>query len=191
MNNLSSYEEAVAVRRGAALMPQTLMAFVGASGLSVKIVCRGALLGGGDNLPEGDEAVSHFHLNLYEKARLAYNAQLGVTIDKLEPRLERTCYMSSDADLVYNPSAIPFYTDSSDLAEALKPLQPKGSEPEDIVPGRSRYHSMRPVGAFFFFIAFPFSVPPCGFVPHPLSALNRKGLLACCLTQNDVPETYW
>ncbi|MBR1448614.1 MAG: hypothetical protein IJ588_07720 [Prevotella sp.] len=143
VNNLSSYEEAVAVRRGAALMPQTLMAFVGASGLSVKIVCRGALLGGGDNLPEGDEAVSHFHLNLYEKARLAYNAQLGVTIDKLEPRLERTCYMSSDADLVYNPSAIPFYTDSSDLAEALKPLQPKGSEPEDIVPGRSRYHSMR------------------------------------------------
>ena len=143
VNNLSSYEEAVAVRRGAALMPQTLMAFVGASGLSVKIVCRGALLGGSDDLPTDDEAVGRFHLNLYEKARLAYNAQLGVTIDKLEPRLDRTCYMSSDADLVYNPSAIPFYTDSSDLAEALKPLQPKVTETEDIVPGRNRYHSMR------------------------------------------------
>ena len=44
VNNLSSYEEAVAVRQGASLMPQTLLAFVGASGLSVKIVCRGEML---------------------------------------------------------------------------------------------------------------------------------------------------
>jgi len=142
VNNLSSYEEAVAVRRGAALMPQTLLAFVGASGLSVKMVCRGALPGG-DELPAGDEAVKRFHLNLYEKARLAYNAQLGVTIDKLEPRLDRACYLSIDNNMVYNPTAIPFYTDASDLTEALKPLLPKGPQPEDIVPGRSRYHSMR------------------------------------------------
>ena len=39
VNNLTSYDEAEAVRRGAGEMPQTLMAFVGADGLSVKIVC--------------------------------------------------------------------------------------------------------------------------------------------------------
>ena len=43
VNNLTSYDEAVAIRKGAGLMPQTLLAFVGASGLSVKIVCRGEL----------------------------------------------------------------------------------------------------------------------------------------------------
>ncbi len=141
VNNLTSYDEAVAIRQGAGLMPQTLLAYVGASGLSVKIVCCGELFEGG--LPHEDEAVSRFHLNLYEKARLAYNAQLGVTIDKLEPRLDRTCYLSSDADLVYNPTALPFYTDCSELAQAMKPLQPKTEQQDEIVPGRSRYQSMR------------------------------------------------
>ena len=44
VNNLTGYDEAEAVRRGAGEMPQTLMAFVGADGMSVKIVCRGELL---------------------------------------------------------------------------------------------------------------------------------------------------
>ncbi|MBQ7717115.1 MAG: hypothetical protein IJT55_06370, partial [Prevotella sp.] len=38
VNNLTSYDEAVAIRQGAAMMPQTLLTFVGASGRSVKIV---------------------------------------------------------------------------------------------------------------------------------------------------------
>ena len=143
VNNLTSYDEAVAVRKGAALMPQTLLAFVGASGLSVKIVCRGELFEGrGAVLPSEPDDIRQFHLNLYEKARLTYNAQLGVTIDKMEPDLERTCYLSHDADLVYNPMSVPFYTDTSSLENALKPLNPKDDQPDEIVPGRSRYHSM-------------------------------------------------
>ena len=55
------------------MMPQTLLAFIGASGRSVKIVCRGELFGGG--LPvEEEEDIKRFHLNLYEKARMVYNA---------------------------------------------------------------------------------------------------------------------
>ena len=140
VNNLVSYDEAVAIRQGAALMPQTLLAFVGASGRSVKIVCRGELFGGG--LPETDDDIKRFHLNLYEKARLVYNAQLGVTIDKLEPHLERTCYLGADSGLFYNPSAQPFYTDTTNVEQALKPIQPKDELPVEIVPGRNRYHSM-------------------------------------------------
>ena len=154
VNNLTSYDEAVAIRKGAGLMPQTLLAFVGASGLSVKIVCRGEMLQirpprpedtpptQEGSLPVEPEEIKQFHLNLYEKARLTYNVQLGVTIDKMEPDLERTCYLSHDADLVYNPTAVPFYTDTSALEHALKPLKPKDDMPEEIVPGRSRYHSM-------------------------------------------------
>ena len=47
VNNLTSHDEAVAIRQGAAIMPQTLLTFIGASGRSVKIVCRGELFGGG------------------------------------------------------------------------------------------------------------------------------------------------
>ena len=141
VNNLTNHDEAVAIRQGAALMPQTRLAFVGASGRSVKIVCRGELFGGG--LPTEEDEIRRFHLNLYEKARLAYNGQLGVTIDKLMPSLERTCYLSVDAQLVDNPSAIPFYTDASELEQALKPLKPRTELTDEIVPGRSRYHSMR------------------------------------------------
>ena len=137
VNNLTNHDEAVAIRQGATMMPQTLLAFIGASGRSVKIVCRGELFGGG--LPVEEEDIKRFHLNLYEKARMVYNAQLGVTIDKLEPHLERTCYLGSDPDLYYDPMAQPFYTDSSDLEQALKPIQPKDSMPDDIVPGRNRY----------------------------------------------------
>ena len=141
VNNLTSYDEAVAIRQGAAMMPQTLLAFVGASGRSVKIVCRGELFGGG--LPTTEEDIRKFHLNLYEKARLVYNAQLGVTIDKLEPHLDRTCYLSDDVQLVYHPDAQPFYTDMSDLQEALKPILPKSRVEDDLVPGLDRYQSMR------------------------------------------------
>ncbi len=137
VNNLTNHDEAVSIRQGAAMMPQTLLAFVGASGRSVKIVCRGELFGGG--LPEGDDDIRRFHLNLYEKARMVYNAQLGVTIDKLEPRLERTCYLGADSDLYYAPMAQPFYTDTSDLEQALKPILPQDPMPDDIVPGRNRY----------------------------------------------------
>ena len=137
VNNLTNHDEAVSIRQGAAMMPQTLLAFVGASGRSVKMVCRGELFGGG--LPEGDDDIRRFHLNLYEKARMVYNAQLGVTIDKLEPRLERTCYLGADSDLYYAPMAQPFYTDTSDLEQALKPIHPQDPMPDDIVPGRNRY----------------------------------------------------
>ena len=140
VNNLTGYDEAEAVRRGAGEMPQTLMAFVGADGMSVKIVCRGELLETvqekavqveavqttppygqplltqeGKRLPLSAEQIALFHENLYERARLIYNGQLGVTIEKLEPLTQRICYMSSDPRLVYNPLATPIY------AKAEKP----------------------------------------------------------------------
>ena len=89
VNNLTGYDEAEAIRTGAGDVPQTLMAFVGASGRSVKIICRGELFPSersketNCSLPEDQNQISDFHENLYERARLAYNAQLGVAIEKL------------------------------------------------------------------------------------------------------------
>lgn len=139
VNNLPGYAEASAIRDGAALMPNTVLAFVGASSRSVKILCRGSMMGGGD-LPTG-ENLPRFHTNLYEKARMAYNAQLGVSVEKLEPGLEYTCYISYDPLLYYNSQAIPFLTDCEEIRQLANVAQPSTTESEELVPGLSRFHS--------------------------------------------------
>ena len=112
VNNLTGREEAEAIRQGAAEIPHTLLAFVGADGQSVKIVCQGEQLA-----TEKQQDTSLFHENLYERARLIYNGQLGVTIEKLEPLTTRICYMSSDPGIYYNPDAAAIF------AKAEKPTE--------------------------------------------------------------------
>jgi len=141
VNNLTGYEEAAAVRSGAGEMPQTLLAFVGAGGRSVKIVCRGELLGDDGNL-RSQEETALFHENLYERARLAYNAQLGVTVEKLEPLLDRTCLVSTDPEVFYNPVPMPLYARAEKPAQSLSLRRATTIEPEEVSPGRSRYFSL-------------------------------------------------
>ncbi len=142
VNNLGSITEAEAVRKSAGMIPQTMLAFVGTSGLSVKIVCRGELFDGG--LPSSTEDIRRFHLNLYEKARMAYNMQLGVTIEKLEPELNRNCYMSCDADAVFNEMSQPFYTDCTDEAEIVRTLPARTErKATPLMPGIGTYQAQR------------------------------------------------
>ena len=145
VNNLTDQVEAEAVRRGAGQIPQTLLAFIGASGRSVKIVCRGELFGdpASQKLPVSEDDIRRFHTNLYEKARMAYNVWLGVVVEKLEPTLERSCYLSFDPSLFYNPLAQPFYTDLSDVAEAVKPIRQTQLASDELLPGMDTYRSMR------------------------------------------------
>ena len=144
VNNLASHDEADAVRRGAAEMPQTLMAFVGADGQSVKIVCQGELFPGGSRLPESDVEIALFHENLYERARLIYNGQLGVTVEKLEPTTQRICYMSSDPGLVYNPMATPIYAKAEKATESITHQRSALEQTESY----ERYKSMHTVYEF-------------------------------------------
>ena len=144
VNNLTSHDEADAVRRGAAEMPQTLIAFVGADGQSVKIVCQGELFPGGSKLPESDVEIDLFHENLYERARLIYNGQLGVTVEKLEPTTQRICYMSSDPGLVYNPMATPIYAKAEKATESITHQRSALEQTESY----ERYKSMHTVYEF-------------------------------------------
>ena len=146
VNNLGSFDEARAVRYSASMVPQTMLAFVGSSGLSVKIVSRGELFDGG--LPTTDDDIRRFHVNLYEKARLAYNMQLGVTIEKLEPELSRSCYMSSDPDMFFNEQSLPFYTDCSDIAKAVQPIIAASGKAETLLPGIDDSSAMRLIYEF-------------------------------------------
>ena len=134
VNGLKTYEEAVAIRNQAALMDETVMAFLGASGKSVKIVCRGEMFGV-MALPEKEEEVRQFHKNLYETARRAYQNQFGLDIEYLEPRLERTVYLSADPEMYFNPDARPFKADTA-KHEQPEPT-PISWESDMLMPGRT------------------------------------------------------
>ena len=134
VNGLKTYEEAVAVRNQAARMDETVMAFLGASGMSVKIVCKGELFGG-QQLPEKDADIRLFHKNLYETARRAYQNQFGIDIEYLEPILERTVYMSADPEMYFNPNARPFKADT-EKHDQLEPT-PISWESDLLMPGRT------------------------------------------------------
>ena len=124
VNNLADYDEAIAVRNAAARLPYTLMAFLGLSGRSVKIVCRGEPYPDQGPLPTDATQINHFHYLLYNKVRKALNAELDVTVEKLEPRLDRIVYMSADPEIVYHPDAIPFYVDILDTHPTHSPHSP-------------------------------------------------------------------
>ena len=134
-NGLKSYEDAVRIRNQAAKMDETLMAFLGASGKSVKIVCRGELFGGG--LPDKEQAkdMRQFHTNLYNTARRAYQNQFGIDIKYLEPKLERTVYISADPEMYFNPEARPFKADS--LAHPEPEPAQISDESALLMPGRT------------------------------------------------------
>ena len=139
INNLPTYEKAVEIRDLAKKMPETLMCFLGASGKSVKIVCRGELFGGG--LPKAEGKIYQFHKNLYQTARRAYMNQFGFDIEYLEPRLDRTVYVSADPEMGFNPETRPFYAD----AEQHDEPQPVSIsyESDKLMPGRTLKRTYR------------------------------------------------
>ena len=162
VNGLQSYEKAVEVRELAKKMPETMMVFLGASGKSVKIICRGELFREADQttppdgtedfsiktqsptqegkrLPVGEDEIRRFHRNLYETARRAYQNQFGWDIEYLEPKLERTVYMSADAEMGFNPEARPFYADTEQHADTQAVVI--SDEDDRLMPGRTMTRS--------------------------------------------------
>ena len=136
-------------------MLSTNTGIVGADGKSVRIVCRGELFPNeakrlhADVLPTEEEDIVLFHENLYERARMIYNGQLGVTVEKLEPKPQRICYMSCDNDLIFNPLATPIYAKAEKATESLN-RQPSAVEPAGAAP----YRNMHTVFEFNFSKAF-------------------------------------
>ena len=133
VNELPTYEKAVEIRELAKKLPETMLCFLGGSGRSVKIVCKGELYGGG--LPQKEEDIRQFHLNLYNTARRAYQNQFGFDIEFMEPRLDRTVYMSADPETGFNPEARTFFADTErhDLPQPTVISR----EEDHLMPGRT------------------------------------------------------
>jgi hypothetical protein len=136
VNGLKRYEDAVAIRNQAAKMDETLMAFLGASGMSVKIVCKGELFKEeGEGLPTDEADIRQFHLNIYNTARRAYQNQFDFDIQYLEPMLERTIYLSADPEMYFNPDARAFKADTK-RHDQQEPT-PISWESDMLMPGRT------------------------------------------------------
>ena len=116
------------VRREAAALPQTLLAFVGLSGRSVKIVVPFVLPDG--SLPKKEEQARMFHAAAYQLAVRHYQPQLGSIISLKEPFLSRGCRMGVDPDAYYNPDAVAIWIE--------QPLQMPDGGDLKIVPSPVR-----------------------------------------------------
>lgn len=118
---LSGKPEVERVKQKAAELPQTLAAFMGSSGKSVKIWVRFIRPDG--KLPTGEEEAELFHAHAYQLAVKCYQPQLPFDIALKEPRLDQYSRLTCDPDLIYRPDAVPFYLS-----------QPVGMPVETLIP---------------------------------------------------------
>lgn len=105
VGNLADREEVAAVKKRASLAPQTMAAFAGSSGKSVKILVPFVLPDG--SLPEKRELAGLFHAMAGRRAVAFYQAHLQRDKGIGWASLEKGCRHSFDPDLYYNSSATP------------------------------------------------------------------------------------
>lgn len=107
VNGLSGSMEADDVKERVRELPQTLLAFTGSSGKSVKIWVRFTYPD--DRLPDTREQAELFHAHAYRLAVKYYQPQLPFDIELKEPSLEQYCRLTFDPQLYFNPQAMPVY----------------------------------------------------------------------------------
>jgi hypothetical protein len=105
VNNLANHKEATQVRNDVARLPQTLVAFIGSSNKTVKIVVPFTLPEGG--LPQEHRLAEFFHAKAYRDAVQWYQPQLRREIMLKKP-VGSLLRMSYDPKLYYNPKPCPF-----------------------------------------------------------------------------------
>lgn len=140
VNGLSDMAEAVRVREEASSMPQTLLAFVGLSGKSVKIIVPFTLPDG--HLPRSEEKATLFHAAAYQLAVRYYQPQLSSMVTLKEPLLSRGTRMSYDTGLYYNPDAVAIRMEQPlrmPTGGELRIIQDTPTDPIDrLLPGLER-----------------------------------------------------
>lgn len=137
---LAGKTEVEIVKQKAAELPQTMLAFMGASGKSVKIWTCFTRPDG--TLPQTTEEAEVFQAHAYRLAIKCYQPQLPFNILLKEPKLEQFSRLSYDPDLIYRPTPVPFYLS-----------QPIG------MPGEMTYHEKSSTESIPVTASVPASVP--------------------------------
>jgi len=104
INHLKGLEEARELRAQIAAYPQTLWAFVGASGRSVKFVVPYTRPDG--TLPQTETEAALFHAHAFRHAIKTYEPRLSYPIELKEPHLTQSCRLSYDPETYYNSQAL-------------------------------------------------------------------------------------
>ena len=115
MLEISSLPTAVEARRlqkVATHIPYTRLAFIGATGRDVVIVC--ALSAEGMNSMSVDK-LKAVQIAGYKYLHYLYSSHLLLSIDKKKPELDSTCYVSYDHETFYNPKSEVFYVNDIDV----------------------------------------------------------------------------
>ena len=149
INNLPDAQTAAEIRDEAALIPYTLIAFIGADGRSVKLVCQAEERDQWQN-PEGyfPHEVEKFHQNAFAKFHYLYSTQLAIRVENVPPSLRSSCLISHDPGLKFNPDASTMVVSPYDqTAERLSRASRNGDEAKEEehgrIPGFSSEASMR------------------------------------------------
>lgn len=145
---LAGRMEVEVVKRKAAELPQTLLAFMGSSGKSVKIWIRFSRPDG--TLPQNREEAACFHAHAYRLAFKCYQPQLPFEIQLKEPGLEQYSRLSHDTQPYYHPDSIAFYLSQPngmpDETIVRKIMTENQSPLERAVPG---YESREAIGFLY------------------------------------------
>lgn len=140
INYLADISEAMQIRKQASEMPQTLLAFIGSTGKSVKIIVPFTLPNG--SLPYNKDKIELFHAHAYRLAVKYYQPQLERNITLKDPLPTRGCRMSFDPDLWYNPQAVSIRMDQPAKFLKKEELQIIPEAPQDpllrLFPGKER-----------------------------------------------------
>ena len=96
--------ERIELRAQIAAYPQTLWAFVGASGRSVKFVVPYTRPDG--TLPQTETEAALFHAHAFRHAIKTYEPRLSYPIELKEPHLTQSCRLSYDPETYYNSQAL-------------------------------------------------------------------------------------
>lgn len=148
INNLPDRRTAEEIRQEAALIDYTLLAFVGADGRSVKLVCQAAERNNWQN-PEGywQSEVEKFNLNAYAKFHYLYSTQLAIRVENIAPSLRSSCEMSHDENVYFNPDcAVMIVSPEDQTAERLSRTvrhETGDSNKSTTIPGLSTEASRR------------------------------------------------
>ena len=140
IDNLADFPTAVSLRNEAARQPFTMMAFVGANGRSVEVVCR---VVAHDGVSDSD-ATAYVRMMTEGARRLhyVYSSQLGVNISVQVQADDTMCLMSADAGIYYSLGAVAFTVDLSKPVAAYRAADVRDVD-ESPLPGKSRDEAYR------------------------------------------------
>lgn len=140
IDNLADFPTAVSLRNEAARQPFTMMAFVGANGRSVEVVC---CVVAHDGVSDSD-ATAYVRMMTEGARRLhyVYSSQLGVNISVQAQADDTMCLMSADAGVYYAPVAVAFTVDLSNPVAAYRAADVRDVD-ESPLPGKSRDEAYR------------------------------------------------